>query len=337
MAVGDVLRAGLSWAGVAAGLLVAVLGDKGIDLAKKQALETAELRAMAYSGHSLTVQPRWFYLWFLLVFFGGMAFLCASAVTSVLSIGKIAATVIFGVLALGFTTCVATISATMYSAVRCGGLVQMDGLGLALWGNKPVPWRQFAGIDLKATDVKGRKRYDLVLALWPNGSAPDKSTDWARRLHWTAPVFDLQMKTLTLPCGFLNIEPHTLAQAMKVIADQFNSVRLKDWRYFETIESASARADERQKFEIESQKQSKLLARLVEISKSPKQDPKEIHAIDQAMGLSMEKSSTLVEATASQSAKDFAYFEVRYKKFKWTILIAVLWIVGVISLTYFLR
>jgi hypothetical protein len=317
-------------------LLFAVLGDRAIDKVKKLTLESARLRATDFSGQTLTVQPRWIRLCFLLIVFGLIAFVCFSAAKSVFSIQKLTATVVFGALGLATVTCIATILATLQSAFSRGRLVQLDGLGLALWGNEPIPWRQIAGIDLKETDVKGRKRYDLMLALWPNGSTHEKSLDSLSKLHWSAPVFNRQSQTLSVPCAFLKIEPHTFAQAVKVIGDQFNSSRLKDWRYFETVDDAAARAVERQNRDDESHKQAQLLARLIEISNSPKKDAQEIQAIEKEMLLSMQRSSSLLEASDLQSNKLFANFEAQYLKFKWTFAIGALWIIAVISLTYFL-
>ncbi|MBP7574939.1 MAG: hypothetical protein KA777_13250 [Rhodoferax sp.] len=319
MANGRWLLAAAAWAIVVAGLYLAVIGDRGIDRSNVEAVQKLKDVALNFNDSSICLDLRWIRALFFIPLFSVLGTLGLMVSFSLFSQEKYVGTFVSLCVAVIIIFSGVSFLVTAVIAYRDGLLVRMDALGIALWGQSPISWKLIEGVDLKEVEVKGRKQYQLILAVKPayflSGQSPSKLS-W---LHWTAPRFTPSSRTLVVPCALLNADPHLITQAAKVIADRFGSNRIKDWMHAVPIDEAVALQEAQAELESSDREVQRLITRLNVLNERTDADPQEVMDITRKLELSLQQTTALGNARLDMFKSRTERMNVQFVKIKWAI------------------
>ncbi len=324
----------LSGACVAAGLCVAVLGDKGIDRSKAHVAQKLKESALAFKGSEFTAGLRWIRTSIVVVVLPLLGGFCMTVAITGLTRGKYL--VAGGMLITGGLLIASALSflRTAYMAYRDGYLVRMDMFGLTLWGRPPIGWKLIEGIDLNVVEVKGQKQHQLILAIKPEYFLSYPSSRMTAWLHWTAPRPTASARTLLVPCALLNVDSSLLFQAAKVISDRYGSLRVKDWSHHIPIEVAIASRDMRADMEHATGEMDRLLSRMQALAKLPQADPREMRELEQKLDASFRKRSELNDAHFKVLGMQTQRMVEHAAKVKWAIVLVFALTIAAIVLKF---
>ena len=315
---------------VGLGLYIAVLGDRGIARRKASAAERRQLEAQAFRGLELTVGLRWVFSAFVLGTIGLLDWFALIAVPTIYSRKGILAALLFAALGTVLLVGLLSLLRTMWSAARDGLLVQMDSLGLTLWGRPFIAWSLVEGIDLEEVEVKGRTQHRLVLALHRSHFSSAKFARFIDWLHWTAPRCNVSSRTLTVPCALLDVDPHLMTQAAKVLADRFGSCRVIDWTRHIHIDKAIASKDRLAAMENVNRDVDKLVARLSLLDSNTPTAAAEISKVEEKLQSTLLQGKELSDAHMRAYQSQVEEMSSKLIKLKW--LGALLFVLAVAAL-----
>lgn len=326
------LLAVVAWAIVATGLYIAVVGDRGIEQCKADVVRKKKHAALNFDDSSLTLELRWMRALFsilLLTVLGALGFMASFALFFK---GNYIAAFVSLCVGLLLVCAAGSTVVTAFIAYRDGILVRMDLLGIALWGKAPISWRLIEGIDLKEVEVKGRKNYQLILAMKPEYFLHSQAVNKLAWMHWTAPRADHVSRTLAVSCALLNADPLLIVQAAKVIADRFGSNRIKDWMHAIPIDEAVALRNTRAEIESSDREAQRLLARLNTLGARSDANPQEVMETTRKLELSLQRTSALGNAQLDVMKSQTKRMNAQFIKLKWAVVVVFTLGMGVIIL-----
>lgn len=326
----------LAWLLVAAGLWVAVLGDKGIDRVKAETLKAKAEAAQQFSGHLLEIGPKWVWLLLgdvlipLIVFSLGT---WASAKMQAASLWLVAVTVIGVVSLVGIW--VRLMRLTLL-ALSHGSLVKFDPMGLHIAGRGCIPWTAVRGIDLRADVVRSTTHHTLVLALdhaFIMGGGPVRNIF---RFFGGAIAIEPGKDILNIPCALLRVDPLVMVQAARVIGDRHGAKRLKNWHYTQPIEIALQEEVAAARVREADGRLQHLLDQMQRMDKAGEPDADKLKKLDQEVAAAFGESQAALAARVQ-------LFEVEGKRLKkqartamWGVVAGVIFGLGAILMKVFL-
>lgn len=286
----------VAWLLVAAGLWVAVLGDKGIDRMKAEALKAKADAAQQFSAHHLEVGPKWVRLLVGCAFFLAIAFVAGNLVFFK---KQVAITLSAAVMAIGVVSLVGIsvrfVRLTLL-AISHGYLVKFGPTGLAVAGRGEIPWSAVRGVDLRVDEVKGIAQYTLVLALEQAFILGGGSLRNVLLFFAGAVAMEHGKNTLNIPCNLLDIEPRVMAQAAKVIGDRYGARRLRNWRYTQPIEAAIQEEAIAEQAKEADERLQHLLDQMKRMDKATEPDAEKLRKLDHEVARAFGESQTAMTA-----------------------------------------
>lgn len=309
----------------ACGLGLSLYSEKKIKLTRSLRAKAIRQEVAVFNESSLIVPFRWVRWIVSVVFLCSVGLLLGVVSLHAWYSGKLMMTLFLGMGFLAMVSCLVNFVVSAKAALQSGFALKADPFGLALAGLPVIGWRDIRGVDLRVSEVNGQKQSILVFALdtvlW--NSIKQRLLPWPFRGQTI-----LKGGRMELPCFFLAKPGELLLQAIHSVADRYGARRVKDWKYFLSIDDALKHEEIREQIQEADLKTAVLFEQLKKMSDSNSVDEKKVAEIDHQLQVQFQKMSS-ASTVQMESFKTLGASHLQMAKwFVWGMYVLLALVIG---------